>query len=133
METNKNETITDFAGNTYPASALNEQETPSFDPWGAKKDRAWKALGDIMGKVSQEAPKVGDNVEVIKGKKHLGKRGEIFWRGKDRFAGREYGSDMQRAMSSAMGLRDRVGIRTLSGERFFVRLRDCEKIQEEKI
>lgn len=49
-----NELVADYAGNQYPASALNEQETPNWDPRGAKKDRAMKALGDICRKAHEE-------------------------------------------------------------------------------
>lgn len=115
--------ITDFAGNTYPESALNEQETPSWDPWGAKKDRAMQALGEVMNRVASELPKVGKRVEITEGRKHKGKVGVVFWRGADKYnRPSRYGSDMDKCMAQAMGRNDRIGIETEGGEKFFVPL-----------
>ena len=123
LDTKDDTIITDWAGNQYPASALNEQETPGWDPHGAKKDRAWQAVAQIAREVAAELPVVGKRVTIYKGRKHKGKTGVCIWRGKDQFAGRQYGSDMQQAMGDAMGFRDRIGVRTDDGEKFFVPLR----------
>lgn len=121
--------ITDFAGNTYPESALNEQETPNWDPHGAKKDRAMQSLGEVMQDAASKLPKVGDRAEVTGGRKHKGKTGVVFWRGADKFnRPSRYGSDLQRCMAQALGRYDRLGIQTDRGEKFFVRLPDAKKI-----
>lgn len=130
-----NEMITDYAGNTYPAALLESQETPGFDSFGARKDRAWQALGEIMNNVANDVPKVGDRVAVTKGRKHKGKTGIVVWRGRNPFERpSRYGSDMQRAMREAMGFGDRLGIRTDETDeqesgKFFTDLKNCTKTE----
>lgn len=121
--------ITDYAGNSYPASRLEEQESPSWDPQGAKKDRAMQALGEIARDCANKTPRVGDAVTIAEGRKHKGKSGVVFWRGVDKYKpnpGR-YRDSMQEAMAKAMGFDDRIGVRTETGEKFFVPLTYAKK------
>jgi hypothetical protein len=101
---------------------ITEQETPNYDPLGASKDRAWQAIGEIAKNVSAQRPDKGKRVEVISGRKHLGKIGVVFWHGRnpfDRFPHR-YHTSIQAAMSDAIGIHGfRIGIRTDAGEKFF--------------
>ena len=123
------ETIIDYAGNTYPAAMLDGQESPNFDVWGARKDRAWQALGTLMQDEASKTPHKGDRVVVTGGRKHKGKEGVVFWRGRDQFSrGGRYGDDMVRAFAEASGRYDRLGIRTDDGEKFFTKLPYTEKV-----
>lgn len=102
---------------------MNTQETPSFDPHGASRDKAWLAVGTIAEELREEVPSVGRNVIVIGGRKHKGKSGEVFYHAKDKFIKDlyRYSNDMQIAVMEARGKHGfRVGIRTIDGERFFV-------------
>ncbi len=101
-----------------------EQETPGYDPWGVAKDNAVKALPGIMAKVAEDCPAKGKRVKVIKGQKHNGKEGIVFWHGRDKFVNPfKYSSGLfQGALTEARGTWGyRVGIRTDSGEKFFVK------------
>jgi hypothetical protein len=121
------EIITDWAGNQYPASALNGQETPGFDVQGAKRDRAMQALPGIIKEATKDQPRVGDKIKVVGGRKHKGKEGVVFWRGNAKTYGRRYGSDLQQVMSDALGHRARLGVKSADGEKFFLPMSQCEK------
>jgi len=84
-------------------------------------DGAISALGDIMGSASDESPRKGRQVTILRGK-HKGKSGIVFWHGKDQFArvSRYDGNWMQQSMTAAIGRSDyRIGVQTESGEKFF--------------
>lgn len=118
-------TITDYAGNTYPASRLQEMESPSFDSFGARQDRAYAALPGIVASARARQVNVGSPARVTATRgKNRGKEGVCFWRGKSQSfgGGRRYGSSLDRAMADALGARDRVGIKTAAGEKFFIDL-----------
>lgn len=118
------EIVTDWARNTFD---INQQESPGFDPHGARRDRAMSALPDIIK--SANVPAKGSRVEIIQGRKHKGKIGTVFYRGRDQFRPRScYGSDLQRTMSDALGHNDRIGVITDDGEKFFVPLMYSKKI-----
>lgn len=120
--------IVDFAGNKFPEALLHEPESPGFDPIGAKRDMAYVALGNIMNEMAKDVPKAGDRVVVVGGRKHRGREGVVFYRGRDAFAGRRYGDDMSRAMADARGSYDRLGIKDDAGEKFFIPLPNAKKI-----
>jgi hypothetical protein len=104
-------------------------ESPSWDPHGAQKDNAWKALAEIAGEAFKKAPKKGKRVKIVGGRKHKGKEGVVFWHGRDPFEGRRYGSEMQQVLSNAIGMFGfRSGIQTDDGEKFFVPSEYCEVI-----
>lgn len=126
---NSPETITDFAGNTFPASALNDQETPNWDPHGARRDQAMRGLADVVAEEGKKVPKVGDNVKVTGGRKHKGKEGRVFWRGPNQFKRpSRYGDSMARALLASLGHNDVLGIQMEDGTKFFVPLPQTEKI-----
>lgn len=90
-----------------------QQETPSFDPIGAARDGAWRAIGEIAQGLAASRPDKGKLVTVIGGRKHKGKRGLVVWHGVDRYscASRYDGNSMQAAMRQARGVYGyRVGV-----------------------
>lgn len=104
-------------------------ESPSWDPHGARKDNAWKALASIASDVAKGAPTVGKRVTIVDGRKHKGKTGVVFWHGADKFTGRTYGDAMQKCLRDAMGKYGfRCGIQSDSGEKFFVPADYCDII-----
>lgn len=125
-------TTTDFVGNTY---ATDQQESPGFDPVGASRDRAWVTLTKIAGDCASKLAKVGDRVTIVRRdedvtpapRKHHGKTGVVFWVGDDKFAGRQYGSDIQQCLSRAMGNNRRAGVRLDDGTKVFVPLPSATK------
>ena len=106
---------------------LAEQETPSFDPIGAAKDRFCKeSLPGLMEIAARDKPGIGCCVKVLRGK-HAGKLGEVFWHGP---APHFYVhmSDMEDAMRQARGIYGfRVGVKTES-EKFFVDAENVERV-----
>lgn len=122
------EIVTDWAGNTFD---INQPESPGFDPHGARRDRAMQALPKIIEMAN--LPAKGKRVLITGGRKHKGKEGVVFWRGKDQFKPRSrYGSDLERTMSDALGHRDRIGVQTDAGEKFFVPLTQAKTISGEE-
>ncbi len=78
-------------------------------------------IANIAGEIAQQAPKAGKQVIVIGGRKHNGKRGVVFYHGRNPYVnlGR-YCTDLQLLLRESRG-RDgyRVGILTAAGEKFF--------------
>jgi len=92
---------------------------------------AWQAQ---IKKLEPNRPSVGKRVRVVEGRKHLGKEGEVFWHGIDKYdSNRYYKTAAQQMMSEAMGrMGYRVGIRTDEGETFFTGADKVEVIEEAK-
>ncbi len=112
-----------------------KHETPSFDPLGVAKDNAWKALSEIMSDVAKERPSVGKKVRVIRGKKHLGKEGVVFWHGSDRFQDpNRYADSFQSALRQARGTYFyRVGVMVdETQEKIFVPAENVEILGKEE-
>lgn len=79
---------------------------------------AWEP---VRAKIAETAIFVGAYVRVTGGRKHLKKEGKIFWHGRDKFAGRQYGSDWSLALRDMVGKSGfRAGVETETGERFFI-------------
>lgn len=108
-------------------SLLEQQETPGFDPIGAAKDNAWKALNEIAQEQFKLRPSVGKSVRVIGGRKHKGKEGIVFWHGRNPYERTSRsGSDLGRAMIDARGTHGfRCGVRTET-EKFFIDAKHLE-------
>jgi hypothetical protein len=108
--------ITDHAGNTYSAARLDEQESPSFDTFGARKDAAYAALGRMSERKSAEMATVGDTVRILRAPRKsaalVGQVGRVIWRGKNQWAGRgRYRTSMQASMAEVLGLDYKIGVK----------------------
>jgi hypothetical protein len=90
------------------------------------QSKAWGALqnmADNSEKYFPDRPDKGKHVKVIRGRKHKGKAGVIFWHGRDKYVDntRYCGNGLQAAMTQLIGIYGyRVGVVTEENERFFV-------------
>lgn len=108
--------ITDFAGNVYPASRLSENESPSFDVHGARRDQAYEAFGRMCNHIADQVAQVGDVVRLNKvPRKHKtakGQTGTVIWKGHDNWApDSRYNTSIQKAMLASMGQGYRIGVK----------------------
>lgn len=96
---------------------------------GQEFRQAWQAQLD---KLEPNRPSVGKRVRVTEGRKYLGKEGEVFWHGIDKYDPiARYMTGAQEWMRDAAGRKGyRVGIRTDEGEKFFIGADKVEVIEE---
>jgi hypothetical protein len=84
-------------------------------------DAEKQALTSVIAQAHASCPSKGKRVIVQYSKKHKGKEGAVFWHGRDKFSGRQYGGDMSLMLSDICGtIGFRVGVLTDSGEKFFI-------------
>ena len=85
---------------------------------------------ELANALSEGRPNVGARVTVVDGKKHIGKTGDVFWHGKDKYSKAfMYGSPFSQSCSNIVGTYGfRVGIKTEEGEKFFVPA-ECVKVE----
>ena len=84
---------------------------------------AYEAEQAAKAKAREDATiRVGKEIKVVRGRKHLGKTGRVFWKGpKKNFGG------YPRYKSYAPTLTEyRLGIETADGERFFIDQYNCQ-------
>lgn len=81
---------------------------------------------------------IGQTVMVVRGRKHIGQSGEIFWTGADSFS-RGYESQgmyeirliwnqMDKLFFPESSVSDRIGVRMPDGTKFFVATKNCQVI-----
>lgn len=84
----------------------------------------WSPISKRIGHISIHK---GAHVVVTCGKNY-GKQGVVFWHGRDKFAGREYGGEWSLAVRDMIGKSGfRAGINT-GTEKFFVNADNLEKV-----
>ena len=87
--------------------------------WG---ELSHEAAQQLVNQVAVQRPSVGKNVVVTEGRKHIGKRGKVFWHGLDKYSHAfRYGGDATLALRQVEGRYGfRIGIESENGERFFI-------------
>lgn len=85
-------------------------------------EEAARAMRKLAEEAKAQFPSVGKHVTVAEGK-HAGKSGIVFWHGEDKYNGSwRHASDAQLVLRQINGRYGyRVGVKTETGEKFFVR------------
>lgn len=94
-----------------------------------KYRESWNKLSE---NVEPARPSVGKMVEVVKGRKHKGKAGEVVWHGENRYFDWKYYSSAQITLMQMQGRSGyRVRVKTYDGEMFYVNADYVEVLQEQ--
>jgi len=112
---------------TYPAMGSNVDATDELKERYAKVQAAIAAhYKKLREEAEAKRPAKGKRVRVVKGRKHVGKEGKVFWQGANQF--RTYYKNGYNKPSDDCN--QRLGIQQDDGTKFFVPFQYAEVIQQ---